>query len=98
MRGEQRLREHVLNANTPRKAMTTAWFTALPTPSAPPDAVIPLYEQTIAMIAPNRVVFTTDPQRSTTDAFVSSVAKNGPSGAPNVSVANTPPKMPNSSA
>ena len=50
------------------------------------------------MIAPNRVVLTTEPQRSVVDALVSSVAKNGPSGALNVSVASTPPKMPNISA
>ena len=50
------------------------------------------------MIAPNRVVFTTDPQRSVVEALVSSVAKNGPSGAWKVSVASTPPKMPKISA
>ena len=49
-------------------------------------------------MAPNSVVFTTDPHRSVVDAFVSSVAKNGPSGALKVSVASTPPKIPNSSA
>ena len=31
-----------LNAKTPMKAITTASFTARPTPSAPPDAFIPL--------------------------------------------------------
>jgi ABC-type transporter Mla maintaining outer membrane lipid asymmetry permease subunit MlaE len=39
------------------------------------------------MIAPKSVVFTTDPHRSVVEAFVSSVAKNGPSGASKVSVA-----------
>ena len=50
------------------------------------------------MIAPNRVVISTEPQRSTTDALVKNVAQNGPSGAPLTSVARTPPKMPKSSA
>ena len=50
------------------------------------------------MIAPKIVVFTTEPQRSVVDAFVSSVEKNGPSGALKVSVASTPPKMPKISA
>ena len=36
------------------------------------------------MIAPNRVVFTTEPHRSVVDAFVSSVAKKGPGGAEGV--------------
>jgi phospholipid/cholesterol/gamma-HCH transport system permease protein len=41
---------------------------------------------------------TTDPQRSVVLALLSSVAKNGPNGASNVSVASTPPKMPKISA
>ena len=32
----------VLNAPNPRNEITTAWLTALPTPSAPPEAVMPL--------------------------------------------------------
>ena len=36
------------------------------------------------MIAPNSVVFTTEPHRSVVDALFSRVAKNGPSGASNV--------------
>jgi hypothetical protein len=31
-----------LKANTPMKAITTASLTALPTPSAPPEAFMPL--------------------------------------------------------
>ena len=46
------------------------------------------------MIAPNRVVLTTDPQRSVVDALLSSVAKNGPSGASKESVAMIPPGQP----
>jgi hypothetical protein len=46
------------------------------------------------MIAPNSVVFTTDPQRSVVEALFNKVAKNGPNGASKVKVANTPPKMP----
>ena len=46
------------------------------------------------MIAPNNVVFTTDPHRSVVDALFSSVAKNGPSGASKDSVARIPPVSP----
>ena len=46
------------------------------------------------MIAPNKVVFTTLPQRSVVDALFNNVAKNGPNGASNVKVARTPPKIP----
>src|SRR5918996_1627369 len=38
------------------------------------------------MIAPNNVVFTTEPQRSVVDAFVSRVAKKGPKGASKATV------------
>src|SRR3954454_5082147 len=50
------------------------------------------------MIAPNSVVLTTDPHRSTVDALLNSVEKNGPSGAPNDSVARTPATSPNMTA
>jgi hypothetical protein len=50
------------------------------------------------MIAPNRVVLTTEPHKSVVDALFSRVAKKGPKGASKVSVARMPPKMPNSSA
>ena len=50
------------------------------------------------MMAPNRVVLTTEPQRSVMLALLSSVAKKGPKGASNVSVASTPPKIPKISA
>src|SRR3954451_18903920 len=50
------------------------------------------------MIAPNSVVLTTDPHRSTVDALLNSVEKNGPSGAPNDSVASTPATSPNITA
>ena len=50
------------------------------------------------MIAPNKVVFRTDPHRSVVEALVKKVAQNGPSGAPLTSVAMTPPKIPNNSA
>src|SRR3954452_12822906 len=50
------------------------------------------------MIAPNKVVLTTDPHRSTVDALLNSVEKNGPSGAPNDSVARTPATSPNITA
>ena len=50
------------------------------------------------MIAPNKVVLTTLPHRSVVEALLRRVAKKGPSGALNVSVARMPPKMPNSSA
>src|SRR4051794_6467941 len=48
----------------------------------------------MAMIAPNRVHFRTDPQRSVVDALVKKVAQNGPRGAPLTSVAMIPPKIP----
>ena len=50
------------------------------------------------MMAPNSVVFSVDPQRSVSDAFVKNVAQKPPSGAPLTSVASTPEKTPNSSA
>src|SRR5437588_4547839 len=50
------------------------------------------------MIAPNIVVFKTDPHRSVVDAFVKNVAQNGPNGAPLTKVATIPPKIPNKSA
>ena len=62
------------------KEITTAWLTARPTPAAPPEAFIPLYEQTTAMIAPNRVHLITEPQRSVIEALEKRVAKKPPSG------------------
>ena len=50
------------------------------------------------MIAPNKVVFKTDPQRSVVEALVKNVAQNGPSGAPLTNVATIPPKIPNNNA
>ena len=50
------------------------------------------------MIAPNIVVFSTEPHRSVVDALLKNVAQNGPSGAWLTSVARIPPKIPNSSA
>ena len=46
------------------------------------------------MIAPNNVVFTTEPHRSVVDALFSSVAKKGPSGASKDRVARIPPVSP----
>ena len=57
-----------------------------------------MYEQTIAMIAPNSMVFNTEPQRSVVEVLLKNVAQNGPSGAWLTTVASTPPKIPNSSA
>src|SRR5437660_655252 len=50
------------------------------------------------MIAPNNVVFSTDPHKSVVDAFVKNVAQNGPNGAPLTKVATIPPKIPNNNA
>ena len=54
--------------------------------------------QALLKETPNNVVFTTLPHRSVVDAFDNNVAKNGPRGASNVSVASTPPKIPKISA
>ena len=50
------------------------------------------------MIAPNIVVFSTEPHRSVVEEFANSVVQNGPSDPPLTSSAMTPPKMPNNSA
>jgi hypothetical protein len=50
------------------------------------------------MIAPNNVVFSTDPHKSVVDALVKNVAQNGPNGALLTHVAKIPPKIPNNSA
>ena len=50
------------------------------------------------MIAPNKVVLSTDPHRSVVEAFVKNVAQNGPNGALLTNVAKIPPKIPNNNA
>lgn len=50
------------------------------------------------MIAPNNVVLTIDPHKSTVEAFEKNVAQNGPNGAPLTNVAKIPPKIPNNNA
>jgi len=82
VRREQRLRERVVEREHPRNAITTAWLTARPTPSAPPDRQSSLCNsRRSAMIAPKIVVFTTEPHKSVVDALLKNEAQNGPSGA-----------------
>ena len=82
MGGQQRLGEHVVEREHAEEGDDHSFVDGGPTPCAPPEAFIPLYEQTIATIAPNRVVFSTEPQRSVTDALAKRVAKKPPSGWP----------------
>ena len=50
------------------------------------------------MMAPNKVVFNTEPQRLMVSALLNNVMKKGPIGAWLTSVARMPPKIPNKSA
>src|SRR6185312_12015874 len=63
---------------TVTREITTAWLTARPTPAAPPEADIPLKQQTTAMIAPNIVHIKTEDQMSVTVAFENRFAKKPP--------------------